>query len=149
MDKDDDIRPRDERQRIIPYLLYADAAAALTFLCEAFGFEEQHRIVMPDGRIGHPEIAYMKNVVMLASAWEEAGFASPSNLPGIHAQVYCRVDNLDAHYERARARGATIIAAPSDQAYGERMYRALDSEGQRWVFASPLAGNNDQTKGRL
>jgi uncharacterized glyoxalase superfamily protein PhnB len=137
------VNPLDGRQRIIPYLAYADAPAALSFLCEAFGFEERCRMIMDDGRIGHAEIAYRESVIMLASAWREAGFASPMGLSGTHSQVYCAVDDADAHYERARAVGATIIGEPADQPYGERMYRALDLEGHRWLFASPLVKKSD------
>src|SRR5262245_47345229 len=102
----------------------------MSFLCDAFGFKERYRMAMDDGRIGHAELAYKESVIMLASAWKEAGFASPMELSGIHTQVYCHVDDADAHYEQARAAGATIIAEPADQ-HGERMYRALDPEGHR------------------
>ena len=40
-------------QRVIPYLAYADAPAAIDFLCRAFGFEERFRVPMPDGRVAH------------------------------------------------------------------------------------------------
>jgi uncharacterized glyoxalase superfamily protein PhnB len=134
----------DARQRIVPYLSYADAPAALSFLCLAFGFEERYRLTMDDGRIGHAEVAYKDNVIMLASAWREAGFASPMELAGIHTQVYCSVDDVDAHYHQARDAGATILAEPADQPYGERMYRAVDCEGHRWLFASPLPAKNTE-----
>ncbi len=124
-------------QRIVPYLAYGDAPAAIEFLCSAFGFEERFRLPMSDGQIGHAEIAYEGHVVMLASTFEEMGFASPKDLSGLHSQVYCRVDDVDAHYERAKAAGATIATAPRDQ-YGERTYRAMDLEGHRWIFSTPL-----------
>ena len=41
--------PPDGRQRVIPMFAYADAPAALEFLCKAFGFEERYRLEMPDG----------------------------------------------------------------------------------------------------
>lgn len=131
--------PINGKQRIIPYLAYADAPAALSFLCEAFGFKERFRMTMDDGRIGHAEVAYQDSVVMLASAWREAGVASPLDLPGVHSQVYCLVNDVDAHYEKAWTAGATIIAQPTNQPYGERTYRAMDPEGHRWIFASPLS----------
>ena len=124
-------------QRIVPYLAYADAPAAIEFLCGAFGFEERFRFPMPDGSIGHAEIVYEGNVVMLASAGAEMGFKSPKDLSGVHSQVFCRVNDVDAHYEKAKAAGATIATAPKDQ-HGERAYRAMDSEGHRWIFSSPL-----------
>ncbi|HLJ50164.1 MAG TPA: VOC family protein [Bryobacteraceae bacterium] len=126
-------------QRIIPYLAYDDAPAAITFLCEAFGFTERFRMPTKDGRIGHAEVAYRDNIVMLASTWRVAGAASPRDLAGVHTQLHCTVDDVDAHYERAREAGATIIGAPADQPHGTRMYRAVDPEGHRWIFGSPIA----------
>jgi PhnB protein len=122
---------------VVPYLCYADAPAAIDFLCKAFGFEEQFRYPMPDGRIGHAELTCPSGGVMLASVWPEGGFASPLDLPAIHCMIHCSVDNTDAHYERAKAAGATITAEPSDQ-HGHRMYRATDPEGHRWIFAGPI-----------
>ncbi len=128
---------RPSPQRIYPYLVYADAPAAIDFLCRAFGFEEQMRFAMPDGRIGHAEIAVDGYVIMLASACHEMGFSSPRLLPGVHSQVLVQVDDVDAHYERAKRAGATIATAPTNQ-HGQQMYRALELEGHRWIFAAPL-----------
>jgi PhnB protein len=124
-------------QTIIPYLAYEDAPAALTFLHDAFGFEERYRLPMPDGRIGHAEMALGESVLYLASLWKEVGNMSPKDLPGIHCQMYCHVDDVDAHFQRAREAGATVINEPSE-AHGERSYRAMDLEGHRWIFGSPL-----------
>jgi uncharacterized glyoxalase superfamily protein PhnB len=126
------------RQRIVPMLQYADARAALAFLCDAFGFEERYRLEMPDGGIGHAEVALGDNVVMLADVWHAGGGASPLDLPAWTSQLHCEVDDVDAHCTRARTAGATVIGAPEDQPYGSRSYRALDLEGHRWIFATPL-----------
>ena len=123
-------------QRTVPYLGYVDAPKAIDFLCKAFGFEETLRYPMDDGRIGHAELAYDGEVVlMLASTYPEFGLVSPRSLEGVHAQVKCHVDDVDAHYERAKAEGATIASEPK-QAYGERGYRAVDLEGHRWMFST-------------
>jgi PhnB protein len=122
-------------QEIIPYLAYEDAPAALTFLRDAFGFEERFRLPMPDGRIGHAEVVLGDSVLFLASLWKEVGNMSPKDLPGIHCQLYCRVPDLDAHFRRARDNGATVINEPMDSGHGERTYRAMDLEGHRWIFA--------------
>ena len=132
--------PPEGMQRIIPYLTYADAPAAIGFLCQAFGFEERFRYPMPDGRIGHAELGYQDNVVMLASAYEGFG-ESPLRLPAVHSQVYCFVDDVDAHFARARAAGATVASEPKNE-HGMRFYRALDREGHRWIFAMPHQGDD-------
>ncbi len=125
-------------QRFIPMLAYDDAPAAITWLCEAFGFEEGFRYDMPDGQVGHAELGLGGQVFNLASTWRAAGMASPRDLPGRHGQILCTVDDVDAHYERARAAGATIAAVPVDQDYGARNYRAVDLEGHRWIFQGPM-----------
>lgn len=127
-------------QRIFPYLGYRDCPEAIRFLCDAFGFTERTRMPMPDGRIGHAELALDENnVIMLATAWEEAGMRSPLDLDGIHTLLTCYVDNVDAHYRNAKKAGATIIGEPADQPYG-RSYRATDLEGHRWIFMGPIRG---------
>jgi PhnB protein len=130
--------PPEGSQRIIPMLVYEDAPKAIEFLCKAFGFEERYRLPMPDGRVGHAELAYEGNIVMLASEYPEMGLSSPKRLPTLHAQVACYVDDVDAHYERAKAAGAAVAAAPEDQSYGDRSYRAVDTEGTRWIFSTHL-----------
>ena len=122
-------------QRIVPYLNYEDAPAAIEFLVKAFGFTERMRMPMPDGRIGHADLAYGDDCIMLASVWSEMGMASPKNLPATHSRVQMYVDDVDAHFAQAKAAGAKIIAEPEDQFYGDRMYRAEDCEGHQWLFS--------------
>jgi uncharacterized glyoxalase superfamily protein PhnB len=121
-------------QRIVPYLVYQDAPAAIEFLCKAFGFTERFRYDDKDGRIGHAELELLGDTLMLASVYEGFG-DSPLNLPTVSASVYCVVDDLDAHFQRARDAGATIVAEPEDD-HGRRMYRAMDPEGQRFLFST-------------
>jgi PhnB protein len=125
-------------QAIVPYLAYEDAPGAIAFLCQAFGFEEIYRLPMPDGRIGHAELGFQGNVLMLASSYPELGFVSAAKLPSVHSQLSIRVDDVDAHCARARAAGATIAAEPKDQPHGDREYRAVDPEGHRWSFSTPI-----------
>jgi uncharacterized glyoxalase superfamily protein PhnB len=132
-----------KEQRIVPYLLYSDAPAAIDFLCKAFGFTEEFRLPMPDGRVGHAQLVYEGNLVMLASVFSEGGFASPLDLPAVHSHVYCTVDDTDSHYERARSAGATIAAEPANE-HGTRLYRAMDTEGHRWMFAGPIPRGAEQ-----
>ena len=129
--------PPEGTQRIIPYITYADAPAAIEFLCKAFGFEERFRLPMPDGRVGHAELGYRDSVVMLSSVYEEMGLASPRDLPAHHAQIMCYVDDVDAHHARATGAGA-VVTDPEDQPYGDRSYRAVDPEGHRWIFSTHL-----------
>lgn len=126
------------KQRIVPYLTYADAPSAIDFLIRAFGFVESLRYPMPDGRVGHCELVYEGNTLMLASVFDGFG-ETPLTLGNTTCMLYCYVDDVDAHYARALEAGATITSEPLDE-HGMRRYRASDLEGHRWVFATLLPG---------
>jgi uncharacterized glyoxalase superfamily protein PhnB len=121
-------------------LSYRDPGAAIDFLVRAFGFVELYRMTMPDGSLGHAELSFGSpdQLLMVAGEWEAAGFGSPLGLQGVHGQLLCYVDDVDAHHDRARAAGTTIVSEPADQPHGDRSYRANDPEGHRWIFATRM-----------
>lgn len=139
-------------QRIVPMIAYADGAAAIRFLTEAFGFieDESERYTAEDGSIGHAELELAGDRIMLATpnpdyegpgrhqAHCEAARKWLDN-PWVIDGVFVSVDDLEAHYARAKATGATIIREPDEPGIGLRIYSAEDPEGHRWMFgqASP------------
>ena len=54
-------------QRIVPMIVYEDAASAIDWLVRAFGFRENMRMADDDGRIGHAELEQGGGIIMLAS----------------------------------------------------------------------------------
>lgn len=126
--------PPEGYARVSPYLLYADMEAALAFLAEAFGFTERMRLPMPDGQIGHAEMELEGGVIMMG--WPGPDYKNPKTQGGATVHVYAYVDDVDAHFARAKAAGATIIAEPETMFYGDRVYRAEDPEGHHWGFAT-------------
>jgi uncharacterized glyoxalase superfamily protein PhnB len=48
------------------------------------------------------------------------------------------VDDVDAHHERAKAAGATILTSPTNQPWGLRSYAAIDLDGHQWEFSQTL-----------
>jgi uncharacterized glyoxalase superfamily protein PhnB len=62
-------------------------------------------------------------------------FQNPKHGGYTGSQVHVYVDDVEAHYERAKAAGAEIIQHPTDQEYGDRRYDAKDLEGHFWSFA--------------
>jgi PhnB protein len=53
--------------------------------------------------------------------------------------VQVEVDDVDAHYARTAAAGATLLSGIEDNPFG-RLYRAEDLEGHRWMFIQPGRG---------
>jgi PhnB protein len=123
-------------EKITPYLLYEDVAAAVQWLSAAFGFRERLRYVEPEGTVTHAEIELDGAAVMLGDPGPE--YRSPKRLGAVTSQVHVYVDDVDAHFARAREAGAAIIEEPSDQPYGDRRYDAVDPEGHRWSFAQRI-----------
>ena len=124
-------------QAIVPYLLYEDVDAALDFLSRAFGFREHLRFTGSEGYVNHAEMRLGDGVIFLGDPGED--YRNPKRLGRETVGIHVRVDDVDAHYERARAAGATITEEPSDQAYGDRRYTAVDPEGHKWFFAESIA----------
>ena len=129
-----DESPSAGTQRIVPYLYYADAPAALEFLTSVCGFEEYLRVPGGDGLIAHAEVGYRDNRVMLASKPppREAAGAEPAHF----GLVSCSVDDVDAHYRHAKAAGANILQELEDKFYGDRSYSLKDPEGHVWYFTT-------------
>jgi PhnB protein len=121
--------------RITPYLLYEDATAAVDWLTQTFGFEEKVRFE-DEGAVTHAELRLQGGVVYLGRPG--GNYRSPKNLGQATQQVHVYIDHVDAHYERSKAAGATIIAEPKEQPYGDRRYDAEDLEGVRWTFAEHI-----------
>ncbi len=120
-------------QTVTPYLLYEDVAGALDWLREAFGFEEVLRFASEEGEINHAEMRIGGESVYLGDPGGD--YRSPKRLGTRTAMVHVYVDDVDAHYLRAKAAGAAIELEPTDQPYGDRRYDAYDLEGQLWSFA--------------
>jgi uncharacterized glyoxalase superfamily protein PhnB len=123
---------------------YQDAAAAIQWLCDAFGFTVRIKVEGENGRIEHSELTFGEGLVMVAQEdpdsprlWK-AAMRSPRSLGGASTQsIMIYVDDADAHCQQARSRGARIIEEPATHDYGadywaDRSYGALDPEGHLW-----------------
>ncbi len=136
-------------QRVIPMLSYEDAGHAADWIAEAFGFRETGRWTDPDGRVTHVNMELEGNLFMLGHPSPD--YQSPkhhaetceqarkwSRTPYVVDGVLVYVDDIEAHFSRARAAGATILSELEDNpGVGQRQYRAEDVEGHRWMFAEP------------
>jgi uncharacterized glyoxalase superfamily protein PhnB/DNA-binding XRE family transcriptional regulator len=120
--------------RITPALFYDDAEAAIAWLVRAFGFEVRLKIPGPDGSVMHSELTVADGVVMVASAQPKRMRTSPRALGGVNQSLYVFVDDVQSHFERAKAAAATIVQPPA-VSNGNRQYFVEDLEGHQWGFA--------------
>ena len=126
-------------EQIIPVLTYRDIPAAHDFLVNAFGFSSGGVQRNEEGQPIHGEVRAGSTPIWLHRVTAEHQLNSPLAVDVANSGLFLYVDDVDAHYERARAAGARIDSQPVDQPYGQREYGARDPEGHRWWFATPTA----------
>jgi uncharacterized glyoxalase superfamily protein PhnB len=133
-----------EQPVVIPMIAYEDGPAAMDWLAKAFGFRERDRGV-ENGRLTHGEMDTGGGVVMMATPSihyhgpkrhrEECAMALAwHDVPYIIDGLLVYIDDVDAHFERAKAAGARILS-PVEATPGGKRYRAEDVEGHRWMFS--------------
>jgi uncharacterized glyoxalase superfamily protein PhnB len=122
-------------QRIKPYIDYADVGAAIDWLSGAFGFTEVLRVVEDDGWVNHAEISLGTDATVLLGS--PRGLVDPVEEGFPYACPVCEVDDVDAHFARAKAAGAQIVKPATDEPFGGRMYRCVDPFGHSWFFLTP------------
>jgi uncharacterized glyoxalase superfamily protein PhnB len=118
---------------VIPVLTYPDVGEAVAFLTAAFGFTERVRI--PENHRAQMAFGAGGGLIVADSGSTRR---PPQPDDGETHSVMVRVDDVDAHVERARANGARILQEPRDYEYGERQYHAQDPAGHRWTFSQTL-----------
>jgi uncharacterized glyoxalase superfamily protein PhnB len=130
---------RERGGRIIPALRYRDAAKAIDWLCDVFGFERKMVVPGEGGRIAHAELTLGNGMIMLGDAEtaygdlvEPPASSSKRSSPGI----YVVIADADAHYARAKTGGADIVFDIKTQDYGGRDYTCRDLEGHVWTFGT-------------
>jgi uncharacterized glyoxalase superfamily protein PhnB len=134
----------DKYPAVIPMVAYEDGVAAMDWLSLAFGFRERARMVGENGLLSHGEMEAGEGMIMLATPSpryqgpkrhrEECEAARRwSEVPFVIDGVLVYVDDVAAHFERARDAGATILSEVESGGPGKR-YRAEDLEGHRWMF---------------
>jgi len=117
---------------VIPVLIYPDVREAVSWLGEAFGFVERVRI----GEDHRSQLSFGDGAVIIGDIRKER---RPPRAGEVTHSVMVRVDDVDAHCERARAHGARVLMEPTDFEYGERQYAAEDPAGHHWTFSETIA----------
>jgi uncharacterized glyoxalase superfamily protein PhnB len=121
---------------IIPVVPYADIRAGHDFLVEVLGFTSGGLVEDGDGEVVHGEVRVGERRIWLHAA--AGGLTTPGQAGAATSGIVVHVGDVDAHFERAKANGATILREPTDEDYGQREYGVRDPEGHSWYIATPF-----------
>jgi uncharacterized glyoxalase superfamily protein PhnB len=126
------------RVTVIPVLAYPDVNQAAGWLCDAFGFTVRLRI-------GAHRVQL--NVGDGAVIVREMRPNEENAVLGLGYSVTIRVEDVDAHCQKAKDQGVRITQAPVTYPYGERQYNADDFAGHSWTFSQSVADVHPQEWG--
>jgi uncharacterized glyoxalase superfamily protein PhnB len=136
-------------QRVVPFIAYEDAAAAIDWLGQAFGFRESgERVTDENGVVTHADMELDGARIMLSTPTPE--YRGPRrhaeeceqaarwlDNPYVIDGFFVAVDDVGAHHDRAVAAGANVIRELGEPGIGFRIYTVEDLEGHRWMFGQP------------
>jgi uncharacterized glyoxalase superfamily protein PhnB len=117
---------------VLPHITYQNVGEALVWLTKVFGFTEHYRYGEP-GRVDGAQMHLGDAWIMLRRA--RPGCAAPAQLGCYTQSLTVFVEDVDAHFERAKAAGVKILEDLHETFYGERQYGVEDLEGHPWLFS--------------
>ena len=125
---------------VVPLMRYRDVAAAIDWLCNAFGFERHFVVGGEGGTVHYAQLTSGSGMIMLGPVADsdfDKLFKQPDEIGGVETQsCYLVVDGIEAHCARAKAAGADIVLDIKEAAFGAGGYSCRDLEGHIWNFGS-------------
>jgi len=125
---------------LTPFLVCSPAAEAIAFYEAVFGATVVSRMDGPDGSVMHAELDLGLGRLQLSDPNDEYGLVAPTG----HAQdkvsgstcIY--VADVDAVFDKAVERGATVREKPSTFVTGDRFASIYDPFGHRWAVMTKV-----------
>ena len=119
---------------LIPHLIVRGGKDAMAFYERAFSATRVSELEMPDGRLGHAELAIGDARFMLADEFPDMDCISPVSRGGTSVSLSLYVADVDSFAERAIAAGAVLERPIKDEFYGDRVAHIKDPFGHRWTL---------------
>jgi uncharacterized glyoxalase superfamily protein PhnB len=115
---------------VLPHVVYRDIETAIAWLTTTFGFKEHYRY-------GDPVSGAQMH---LGNAWIQISrstprYSSPAKLGYGTQSLTIFVEDVEAHFSRAKSSGAKIVEKLHETVYGELQYGVRDLEGHHWLFS--------------
>jgi lactoylglutathione lyase len=124
--------------RAFPVLYAKDVERVAGFYAE-LGFAEHFRLPAPDGRAGF--IGMRRDGAELAVTTEDSPrmLAGVEPGPGPRHELFVYVEDVDAAVAGVEAAGGSVLRAPVDMPWGERVGFVRDPDGNVVSLAAPVA----------
>ena len=125
---------------VVPWLVYEDVPKAIDWLSRSFRIR---------GAPAHPARAGRQYPPRAASGRPglRCSYSGPGGAESRAPSLLVHVEDVDAHYERAKKFGAKVLDQPTTHMFGERQYSAEDFAGRHWTFSQSMADVNPEEWG--
>jgi PhnB protein len=136
---------------LTPFLVCSPAAEAIAFYGEVFGATVVGRMDGPDGTVMHAELDLGLGRLQLSDPNPEYGLVAPSrDGDEVSGSTCIYVADVDAVFEKAVERGATVREKPSTFVTGDRFASIYDPFGHRWAVMTKVEDvSQDEADRRL
>ncbi len=134
---------------LTPYLVVADAAAAVEFYKTAFGATQDGEAhTMPGtSKIMHVRVIVNGALVMLSDDFSDmmgGGSMTPPALGGSPVTLALQLDDVQSFWDKAVAGGATVTMPLADQFWGDRYGQVTDPFGHKWSMSQTIKVMTDK-----
>ena len=111
---------------------------AIKWYVDVLGAEVVYEpIEMPDGRIGHVELAIDGARWMMADEFPDEGVTAPDSTGGSPVSLHLTVDDVDALAALVTAAGTPMERGPQEDEPAGRVAVFRDPFGHRWFLNQP------------
>jgi len=132
--------------QLIPMLVCRDVGAELEFCRTVFDAVEVSRRPGADGAVVHALIKIGEAMVIIEGEWPTLTSRAPQRDGSSPVVIFVYVTDVDAVTERAGNAGATILAFPQNQFWGDRTARILDPAGHVWLVATRIEETSESER---
>ncbi|WGX94986.1 VOC family protein [Nocardioides sp. L-11A] len=123
---------------LTPYLHVRDGRAAIAWYVDVLGAAiVDAPIEMPDGRLGHVELAVGGARWMMSDEFPELHAEAPRGDRGLPVTLHLTVPDVDGLCTRIVAAGTSLDRGPEDAPPAGRVASFRDPFGHRWFLEQP------------
>lgn len=115
---------------VLPHVFYKNLDEAINWLSKVFGFREHFRYGEP---VAGAQLWLGRAWIMVSTA--RPGRTSPAEAGCRTQSLTVFVEDVESHFARVAAAGATIFEELHETEYGELQYGVEDLEGHQWLFS--------------
>ncbi|GAA3176707.1 VOC family protein [Blastococcus jejuensis] len=124
---------------LTPFLVCSPATEAIAFYEAVFGATVVSRMDGPGGTVLHAELDLGLGRLQLSDPNAEYGLVAPSrDGDAVSGSTCIYVADVDAVFDRAVERGATVREKPSTFVTGDRFASVYDPFGHRWAVMTKV-----------